>query len=310
MFWVRMVVAVVTVAGLGWAAKDAVRQLTASPPVWSQVNWFGLAMCVLIVGLSQLLAGFFWHRVLAGFGYVVPLARSLMAFSCSQFGKYVPGKALVVLVRTGMIARAGVPVPIGVASVFVETLLWVSVGATVGSVALAVADIGFVWLNNLAVGMAVVFGILTTPFVFGKITERIFAKLGVEAAARATRPSWRTWSIGSLLLTAGWLLAGWAMLIVVDSVGPQASEWRHFAICLAAASLATVVGFVTLIPGGLGVRELVILPVLSTAFPPAQALVAAIIFRLISMSAELLMVSIVSAISYTSRLKQGWEQAP
>jgi len=292
----------VTVAGLVWAARDAIRQLATNPPAWGQVDWLGLAMCVLIVAASQLLAGFFWHRVVAGFGYTVPLSRSLTAFFLSQFGKYVPGKAMVVLVRTGMISPAGVPVPIGVASVFVETLLWVSVGATVGSVALAVAGAGIAWLNWLAVGMAVFFGFLTTPLVFGKITGRIFTRFGVETTGRTTRPLWRTWALGTVLMAAGWLLAGWAMLVVVDSVGPAAGNWQYLPVCVAAVSLATVVGFVTLIPGGLGVRELVILPVLSTTFPPAQALVAAIMFRLISMSAELLMASILMAVSYTTRM--------
>jgi uncharacterized membrane protein YbhN (UPF0104 family) len=53
-----------------------------------------------------------------------------------------------------------------------------------------------------------------------------------------------------------------------------------------------VLGFLSFIPGGFGVREMVLLPLLAPAFGEAGALVAAILLRLEWLVSELLVSSI------------------
>jgi uncharacterized membrane protein YbhN (UPF0104 family) len=52
--------------------------------------------------------------------------------------------------------------------------------------------------------------------------------------------------------------------------------------------LAVVLGFVLQIPAGAGIREAVLLELLTPAYGAAGALVAAILWRLVSLVAELL----------------------
>ena len=58
------------------------------------------------------------------------------------------------------------------------------------------------------------------------------------------------------------------------------------AVSTAAIALAMVVGFVSLIPGGAGVRELVLTTVLATAISPVQALLGAIAARILFIVVE------------------------
>ena len=59
-------------------------------------------------------------------------------------------------------------------------------------------------------------------------------------------------------------------------------------LTLACVSLATVAGFVSLLPGGIGVRELVLIPLLGPTIGPANAIIAAIVIRLVWLASELL----------------------
>ncbi|MEZ6092742.1 MAG: hypothetical protein R3C03_00675 [Pirellulaceae bacterium] len=76
----------------------------------------------------------FWSRVLKSYGEPAPFVPAFRAFVCSQLGKYLPGKAMVVVIRTGMARGFGVTAGPAVAGTFVETLMWIFVGAQIASV--------------------------------------------------------------------------------------------------------------------------------------------------------------------------------
>ena len=64
--------------------------------------------------------------------------------------------------------------------------------------------------------------------------------------------------------------------------------WADYPLALACISLATVAGFVSLLPGGIGVRELVLFPLLEPRFGPVNAIVAIVVIRIVWLTAELM----------------------
>ncbi len=95
-------------------------------------------------------------------------------------------------------------------------------------------------------------------------------------------------SFGWIVMSLGWCLNGLSLWLVIRSMPETGITMDDFPLTLACVSLATVAGFVTLIPGGLGVRELVMIPLLGARFGAVTAVIAAIIIRFVWLASELL----------------------
>jgi hypothetical protein len=82
----------------------------------------------------------------------------------------------------------------------------------------------------------------------------------------------------------------WATLraIGVTSVDPIA----NLPLLVAVVALSIVAGFVSMLPGGMVVRDALLFELLSTVCGDADALVAAILWRLVSLLAELIICGI------------------
>ncbi len=94
----------------------------------------------------------------------------------------------------------------------------------------------------------------------------------------------------------GWSIMGlslWSVLraIPVESLAPWYQLWPRLT---ASVSLAVVAGFLSLLPSGLGVRELILNELMKEPFGITVALVSVILLRLVWLLAELA----VSAILY------------
>ena len=97
----------------------------------------------------------------------------------------------------------------------------------------------------------------------------------------------------SLLLT-GWLLNflawscwGMSLLMILRSLPDATASWSDWPLLTASVALAMVAGFLSLIPGGLGVREMVILSLLAP-YGGTVALVSAVMLRFAWLLTEVL----------------------
>jgi uncharacterized membrane protein YbhN (UPF0104 family) len=105
-------------AVIGLVAWGVHRTLKDAFAEWRQHGWsltdlqwgWLAAACVLYVA-GLLPAGIYWHRLLAALGVETRLVRALRAYYIGHLGKYVPGKAMVVLLRAGMVRARTVERP-------------------------------------------------------------------------------------------------------------------------------------------------------------------------------------------------------
>ena len=98
------------------------------------------------------------------------------------------------------------------------------------------------------------------------------------------------------LFVAGWIcsLASWlligasftAITYAIPSGTPMPPLATGYAVSTAAISLAMVIGFASLLPGGAGIRELVLTTVLGVSLGPAHGLIAALTARLVFLVVE------------------------
>lgn len=295
-FIARPVMFLIVVWFVQGAAREGWRklELRIDAGEWSlgQLQWGWLIAAAAIYSLGQLPFGLFWSKILAGLGQRLPLGPVLRAFYIGHLGKYVPGKAMVVVMRTSMLVRQGATAGPAAVSVFYETLSMMAAGAAISTL-LILAKFSHQrnWLLG-AVAMLGVTGLPILPPVFEQVIRRLrIGKSDESGASHAlTGIGFRTFVEGWGLLFVGWAMLGASIVATVLAGGFSSSvgvvdEWT---VATAAAALAVVIGFLSFIPGGFGVRDGILFTVLTWTYDEAAAVVTAILVRLIWLVAELL----------------------
>ena len=122
----RIAVLVVVCIGVSGTVRHALAEL--SEHEWqSKPAWLLVAGAAYVLGMAPM--GWFWHRTLTALGYQPPLSATMRAYYFGQLGKYVPGKAMVIILRVAAMRRWAPSMRLVIVSVFVETLTMMAVGA-------------------------------------------------------------------------------------------------------------------------------------------------------------------------------------
>lgn len=258
------------------------------------VSWPWVAVAGVLYVFGLLPSAWYWRRSMIALGGRPGWADTLKAYFAGHLAKYVPGKVLVVVLRAGMLPRAAVPLGVGVVGVFLETLTIMTVGAFL----VAVLSPVLLELDKrtaaVALAVAVAVGLPTVPPVARGIIRRVMRHSSVgEPAGQGTPPSLE--GLNLRLMVEGWLASGLFWTLLATSLGATlnaigvagVSSIGQLPVLIAAVALANVAGFVSMLPGGLGVRDAVLVGVLAPRFGDAPALLAAVGLRLIWIVTEL-----------------------
>lgn len=234
-----------------------------------------------------------WSRVLRRFD-APPVETSALqrVWFLSNLARYIPGK-IWQFVGVAQLARAG-----GISAAVLVTSMVVHVGFTI----LAAAAVSAVlypyepmgleeirWLAPAAVGIGVLAG--AHPAVLN---------LGLGLARRLTRRDvlrWTgSWSDGLVLVgyaVVAWLLYGAAFHLFVSAIVPVGPN--GYPAFVAVNSLSFLVGYVSPLPAGLGLREVAMTLLLRPFVPEGLSPALAILSRLWLIGAELLGAAVVLA---------------
>ena len=287
----------VIISLVAWGISHTVRAALADLDryAWSLQPWW-----LVPAGVSYLLgllpSAIFWHRILLALGQRPRLLASLRAYYIGHLGKYVPGKALVVIMRAGLIKGARVDATVAAVSVFLETLTMMAVGAGLAAGILILLFPQQRLLVGLAVAVMVASGLPTLPPVFRRLTRKIVAKNHDAARVPLDGVSFRLMAAGWLAVAGGWVVTGLSLWATLRALGVEAQLPGRLPLLVASVSLAMVLGFLSLIPGGAGVREWVLATTMKPAFGSVNAVLSAIVLRLVWLLSELL----ISCILYVS----------
>jgi glycosyltransferase 2 family protein len=296
----RVVAKVLIVALVLWFVRGAIveawKQL--GQQAWHfDIRWLAVAGGLYLLGLVP--AALFWHRLLRALGQDVGLGETLRAYFIGHLGKYVPGKAMVIVLRTGLIRGQQVDTGLAVASVFLETLTMMSAGACMAAAILAVSFSPQRPLLWTALVMIVIAGLPTLPPVAARLARLAGIGRGNPAAAdRLAGLPYRTLAGGWLSMAVCWLLSGASLAAVLQAMGFDAGRAWQLHLDTATVALGVVGGFVSMMPGGLIVREAVVTGLLGSQLgDAAAALIAAALLRLVWLVAE----GLISVILYFYR---------
>ncbi len=269
--------------------------------------WLAVAGLLYLAGL--LACAVFYERILRSSSAPVSFLAAWRAYIVSHLGKYVPGKAMVVVLRSGMAVRYGGRASTSAIATFYETLVMMCAGCLIAAlgfaggprsdtVELTLWNWGRVELPIYQIaalsglGLALVFLIMVSPPVFRGVATVIALPIpGVEIDA-FPRITAGLLIRGLFWSSGGWILLGLSQLAVIRSFDPAGADsvlaLGLAPVVIASVALATVAGFVVaVLPGGLGVREGVLMSALAPALGKDHAVVAALSLRLVWVAAEL-----------------------
>jgi uncharacterized membrane protein YbhN (UPF0104 family) len=304
-------------------ARDLQRPELYQRPL--HAGWLLLSGLLYLLGLG--FSALYWYRLLRHLGMYPPFVAALRSYYIGHLGKYLPGKAWALFLRTSLVRGHGVPTGLAALTSFYEVLTTMAGGVLVAAVLFAVlgTDVG-VGLNaetlrQLVEGdqlgedgvqrwVAVLISLLLLaaflvplhPAIFNRLVRRMSSPVADTAGSNAVLHIRLVSLLEGLVLTAvGWLLLGASFAAALRGI--VGADWPLFdlrtARLPAIMSLSYVIGFVVLIaPGGLGVREFLLTLLLTPELVGVQGMdsedargtvvLAVLVLRLVWTAAELI----------------------
>lgn len=262
------------------------------------VPWLIGSGVLYLLGLASF--GCFFTRIMARSSTPVPIGPAMRAYLVGHLGKYVPGKAMVVLVRVGLVVPYGARAATAAFATLYETLVMMAVGGLVAGLVFLIwpgppIEIPIGGGRMVAVPLSILsLGIGLPLLVLAE--ARIFPKLAMTASVPfpgVDHSALPRFSGGLLAEGVAWSVVGWALMGVslaatIRAIEPGGLPISGWPMAMAAVALATVAGFlVAIFPGGLVIREAVLTASLGPMLGAEVAIVAALVLRLVWVVAEL-----------------------
>lgn len=265
----------------------------------------GLLLAGACYAVGMLPASFFWRRCLNALGQPNNLLDVLWAYFYGNLGKYFPGKAMVLVLRVAALEHHGIQKTATTVTIFMETLTMMSVGGATAAVCLLALNLD--WrLSVLSASLLLATLLPTAPPVLRFLLPRLQKGVATETLQIWTqRLTWGLFARGWWMLLLTWLAFGLSLVLVLQSIPSsnfgQATQTTLLLSSLGACALAVVLGFVSLVPGGAGVREVVLSIVLTPVVGPVAAMCAAIWMRVVWLGTELAIVGILAGARLAAR---------
>jgi len=259
---------------------DTLKQASAQARLWPILLTFPI-FC-----LGEAAASYAWGRVMNDITSPLPLTEHSKVFITTHAGRRLPGTLLYVVGRIVWYARLGISkAAVSLASALEALLVvWSGMILAIGLILFLPVDTQR-QLPLLALGL-VLSAALMHPRLLGFLLRRMGQPEQAQAIGGRKILGWLA------LYLPLWLVGGTILYLVVTALYPiPLSLWP---LCLGAWSLAGVIGtLIVILPSGLGVNEAALSLILATHVPPAIAVTAAIVMRILLTGYEFLFAVIV-----------------
>lgn len=242
-----------------------------------------------------------WVLILNDAGRQLTMRQGLTVFINSQFAKYIPGGIWNYAGRVVLASRHGVSFAAQTTALLYENVLLILAAFLYSLV--VIVDAGLVsWpVVILIAGLLLVFYLFYPPLVaaFGKGLRKLLGKFPLKrfssrlVALEVTMPRNRFFLYLACFLASHFVM-GVAFWLLLRSFGVQ-----HVNIFYAAGTFAAawLLGMLSPLPGGLGVREGFLVYFLSFQMDTATALQVSVIARVWNIMSELLFFLVLNGIN-------------
>jgi hypothetical protein len=327
---VKWIIFAIVLGAVIWHGCDLWNKLDSrSTQLNLKWTWLAAATILAIVGWTP--SAFYWRWIVGKMGPCPPVAQALRAYYCGTLGKYLPGKAAVIVVRAAMVKSVGIRPGAASLAVLHETFTFMWAGT-----------VAIIWLYpylerylpewlalpkdvtpyrllllviSFAGGSAVLAILLHSHRLLNRLrggpsTESIENE---QARLPATDPiadrpnpadrieaadeepihlsfwqAWRATLVGGALFIPAWWIHGLTLGLTIYAVIGDRISWSDWPFWTGATAISLVGGFVILFaPGGLGVREGLLLELFERQLEPREAVLVTVLWRGVALVSEI-----------------------
>ena len=273
---VKALLGLAILGAVGWRfGQDlARRELYEHPVRW---EWLVLAAALYLASMS--LSALYWRRLMIHLGASPGLIPCLRTYYISTLGKYVPGKAMALVMRIGMIRSEGVSASLAGITTFCEVLTTMGAGALLatglfvlfGPIAPAAnlwdTVVGLVHLDLspehpvdrwALVVVCLGLSAITLGPIFPPLFNRLVGRVSISFRTGPVPKLRMRWlGEGLLQIMPAWVLMGLGVACAFEAIPGAALPWTlpMLGRLTAIMGLSYVAAFLLWTPGGLGVRE-------------------------------------------------------
>lgn len=252
---------------------------------WPQKREYRFLLLALLSQFSYwLIASIAWRHLLrVSAGRTIPLTDSFLHVSMLLVGKYVPGKIWGMFARGLHLAQYEIAAPQSIRATYLEQLISTHAGITMGSILwMAALDAPYQWAAWI-VGTA---SVPMVPVIHDRVLYLVLPWLksrwhmARESVAFGELPA-RSYAELFAIYLFDWLSIGGVLVFLYLAFVDAPLTLAIACLLLGANALGMITGFLAFFaPGGLGVREGVIVAILTLAMPLSDAALLAVLLRL------------------------------
>lgn len=290
--WGLCVTVLIFVGQRAWGLwqRDEWQHLSLSP------GWLMAALLAYLAG--WLPSAWYWRHLMRQFGCELRLSEVLRSYYCGHLGKYVPGKAGVLLIRAGMIPGRKCRAAVSAVTAAVETLLMMGTGLALGLAFFPLLNWPPVLSEYVALPIVVPLVVAVLLLAGLPLIALLLRQLAWVMTPRDLSGEQRVGGVNTRLVAVGigvfclsWTLHGLSLGLTLRAFSPESAGWHQWGLWSGSVALATALGFIAVFaPGGIGVREGLLIEILRVqpGIGEREAVSAAVLLRLIWVVAEIL----------------------
>jgi len=309
-------------AVLVFVVRSGIHLWNLAPPASVRIEWIWLLPAGVFYFVGWLPSFWLWRALLRAMHQPTDFWNVFRAYYVGHIGKYSPGKGLVPVIRTALLKDQETSSVLIFIAVAYETLLFMASGAILG---LAVAPFAieeaqwskipayFAWIRDYRLIFSL--SVIAAGFASTPITSWLFTKVGrgVMAKRHANQTQLPSISAGLIatgiaVCAAGWICHAISIGLVIASMTHIGFDITRLPLWITAGTVSTVGGFIAVFaPGGLGVREGLLVEVLKDArdIGPAYAILVACLLRLVWFLSELIFAGVLYVAGRRNPLPSG-----
>jgi len=246
--------------------------------VW-RVSILSLVLSGILLLSSTFFSAIIWKKTLRLLENEISLRKSFKILSLCAFGKYIPGKVWAVAGNIYLLSREGVPKEHGVIANVIQNVGVITSGIILSFLLFPFwQNIDIPQCNKLAIfAILLLMLILIHPKIltFG---INIFSRI-LEKDIVSINFKYQSMLLIIFLYLINWLVGGLGFFFMVNAL--YKLPLSNLPLMISTIALSYTIGFVTLFaPGGIGVREGIMVVFLSFIIPAPIAIVVSIIARI------------------------------